>query len=363
MGQEGEDRGGYISNMARAMWSGSISFGLVNVGVKMYSAVREHAVHFHQVEKGTGARIRYEKISEKSRKEVAAKDIELGFELAKGRLVTIDPDQLDDLRPRTTRTIDIADFVDLSEIDPVFYDRTYWLAPDGPAADRPYALLVGAMEDRGQAGVGTLVMRNKQYLAAIRPREGALALSTMHFADEMVAQPEVPSLTGPGAKPGSKELKLAGQIIDSLANRWRPDRYKDTYTAEVQELITRQAKGRTLVTEEAPSDKAPILDLMAALEASLDAAGKRGGSPARSGSPDAPPGAGEAEASGKPGKKTRASGPGSTKKRGRTTATRSGRTSGSTRISETRTSGTRSSRTSSATRSSKAAQTQHTRSA
>jgi DNA end-binding protein Ku len=264
--------------MARAIWSGSISFGLVNVPIKLFGAVREHAVHFHQVEKSTGARIRYEKVSERSGHEVPTEDIQPGYELAKGKLVTVDPHQLAELRPRTTRTIDITDFVQLSEIDPVFYDRTYWLAPDGEPAGRPYRLLVQAMEDRRQVGIGTIVMRNKQYLAAIRPRDEALALSTMHFADEVVPKADVGLITAKNTAP-PKELRLAAQIIDALSTKWDPGRYQDTYTDQVKELVQAQAAGKHVV-EEAPVQEANVLDLMAALEASLDAAKKAGGSPA-----------------------------------------------------------------------------------
>src|SRR5665213_1993392 len=149
--------------MPRAIWSGSISFGLVNVPVKVYPAVRDHALHFHQVDKKTGSRIRYEKVAEKTGREVDSDQIELGYELEKGKLVVVDPSELQELRPQTTRTIDIEDFVELSEVDPAYYDKTYWLAPDGEAATRAYRLLVAAMEDKGRAGIGMVVMRNKQY--------------------------------------------------------------------------------------------------------------------------------------------------------------------------------------------------------
>ncbi len=254
--------------MARAIWSGSISFGLVNVPVKVFTALREHSVHFHQVEKGTGSRIRYEKVSEGSGQQVAANDIELGYEVAKGRLVTVDPAQLGELRPRTTRAIDISDFVDLADIDPVYYDRTYWLAPDGEAAQRPYTLLLHAMQDRHQVGIGTVVMRNKQYLAAIRPRDGALAMSTMHFADEILGQPDFGGGSSKVSSPASKELHLATQIIDALSSPWDPGRYRDTYTEEVKDLIERQAHGEHIVAEE-PRAQGEVVDLMAALEASL----------------------------------------------------------------------------------------------
>ena len=174
--------------MARAIWSGSISFGLVSVPVKVLPAVREHTVHFHQVERKSGSRIRNEKVAEKSGKEVNSSEIELGYEKGNGDMVVLESSELDELRPASTRTIDITDFVELAEVDPVFYARTYWLAPDGEPAVRPYRLLVAAMDRRERVGIGMVVMRNKQYLAAIRPRDGALALSTMHFADEVVAR-------------------------------------------------------------------------------------------------------------------------------------------------------------------------------
>ena len=264
--------------MPRAIWSGSISFGLVNVPVKVYTAVREHSVHFHQIEKGTGSRIRYEKVSERSGREVATKDIELGYELAKGRLVTVDPDALTELQPRTTKSIEISDFVDLSEIDPVFYNRTYLLGPDGESAERPYFLLLHAMLDRQRAGIGKVVMRNKQYLAAIRPRDGALAMSTMYFADEVVAQGDVDGFPRRAATPAPKERTLAVQIIDALRTNWDPGRYKDTYTDHVKELIARQAEGKQIVVEDSPAEEGQVVDLVAALQASLKAAGKAGGS-------------------------------------------------------------------------------------
>jgi DNA end-binding protein Ku len=262
--------------MARATWSGSISFGLVNVPVEAYSATHDHTVHFHQLEKGTGARVRYRKVSDKSGDEIEADDIELGYELSKGRYVTLDRDELDELRPDSTRTIDIGDFVALSEIDPVYYDHTYWLVPEETGANA-YRLLLAAMEDRQLVGIGTVVMRNKQYLAAIRPLDGALAMSTMRFADEVVARSEVDGLTASRTKPSAKELKLATQVVDSLTTDWKPSRYHDTYTDELHDLLDQKAKGKDVVSE--PSDEsedsgAKVLDLMAALQASVDAARK-----------------------------------------------------------------------------------------
>jgi DNA end-binding protein Ku len=262
--------------MPRAIWSGSLSFGLVSVPVKAYSAVHDHNVHFHQLQKKTGARIRNAKVSAKTGKPVDNDDIERGFELSKGKYVVVDTGELDALQPQTTRTIDITDFVDLAAVDPIYYDHTYWLAPDGDAAERAYRLLLAAMEGAQRVAIGTVVMRNKQYLAAIRPLDGALAMSTMRFADEIVPRKKIAGIPAARSKPAGKELKLATQIIDSLASDWDPKRYHDTYTEELRDLIERKAKGEELVvdeTEEEPSGK--VVDLMAALEASLKSGRRR----------------------------------------------------------------------------------------
>ena len=264
--------------MARAIWSGSISFGLVSVPVKAYAAVRDHNVHFNQLEKGTGARIRYQKVSDKTGKEVSGDDIESGYEVSSGKYVVVDTEEIQDLRPRTTKTIDVSDFVDLAEIDPIYYERTYWLAPAGEAAERPYRLLLAAMEAEGKAGIGSVVMRTKQYLAAIRPLDGALAMSTMRFADEVVPQSDIDALPRKGTKPEAKELKLASQIIGSLTTDWDPKRYHDTYTEELKDLIEAKAKGKKITVEESAPTEGKVVDLMEALEASLAAARKGGGS-------------------------------------------------------------------------------------
>jgi DNA end-binding protein Ku len=257
--------------MARALWSGSISFGLVNVPVKAFTAVRDHEVHFHQLEKGTGARIHHQNVSEKTGKPVDTDDIELGYEIRSGRYVTFEREELEDLRPKSTRAIEVADFVALDEIDPIYYERTYWLGPDGDAAEQAYRLLLAAMEERGRVGIGTVVMRNKQYLAAVRPLDGVLAMSTMRFADEVVAQADVEELPSKRSKPDAKAVKLAIQIVDSLATEWDPERYHDTFTEQLRDIIDRKDKGEEAVVEEAPAQTAQVIDLMAALEASVAA--------------------------------------------------------------------------------------------
>jgi DNA end-binding protein Ku len=265
--------------MARPVWTGSISFGLVNVPVKAFTAVRDHDVHFNQLEKKTGARIRNKKVSEKTGREVDADDIEMGFEIRKGRYVTFDKGELDELKPESTRAIDVTDFVDLEAVDPIYYERTYWLGPADDAGKKAYGLLLAAMEDREKVAIGTVVMRNKQYLAAVRPLDGALAMSTMRFADEVVPRADVDGVPSRVSKPDAKALKLATQIVDSLTGDWKPEQYHDTYAEELRARIERKDKGKDVVEEAPAADEgAQILDLMEALEQSVSAAKSRRGS-------------------------------------------------------------------------------------
>lgn len=262
---------GYRGAMARPIWSGTVSFGLVNVPVKAYSAVHDHALHFHQLEKDTGARIRYEKVSATSGDPVPKEEIEQGFEVSKGHYVVVDAEELADLRPHTTKTIDITDFVELEAIDPIYYDHTYWLGAD-ESGMKAYQLLQAAMEDAQRVGIGSVVMHNKQYLAAVRPLEGALAMSTMHFADEIVAVSDVDGVPSRRSKPPAKELRLAMQIIEALTAEWDPARYHDTYTEQLRELIEAKAKGKDVTVEaEAAEPSAKVIDLMEALQASVEA--------------------------------------------------------------------------------------------
>ena len=259
--------------MSRPTWTGSISFGLVNVPVKAFTAVRDHDVHFHQLDKKSGSRIRYRKVSEKTGREVDSDDIVLGFELRNGRYVTFDDEEMDALRPASTREIEVTDFVALEEIDPIYYERTYWLAPDGDAAKKSYQLLLAAMEQEERVAVGTVVMREKQYLVAVRPLDGVLAMSTMRFADEVVPRSEIDALPRRSA-PDPKALRMATQLIDGLSGEWNPKRYHDTFTEELRIRIARKDSGKQVV-ESTEKPKAQVLDLMAALEASVDAAKKR----------------------------------------------------------------------------------------
>jgi DNA end-binding protein Ku len=264
--------------MARPVWSGTISFGLVNVPVKAFTAVRDHDVHFHQLDKKSGSRIRYKKVNEKSGREVDADQIEMGFEVSDGRYVTFDKKELEELRPTSTRSIEVSDFVALEDVDPIYYERTYWLAPDGDAAGRAYQLLLAAMEDRERVAIGTVAMRNKQYLTAIRPLDGVLAMSTMRFADEVVPRKDIDELPSRRSKPAPAELRMAVQLLDSLASEWDPKRYKDTYVEELRDRIEAKEAGKDIVAE-GPAEQpgADVIDLSEALQRSLDEArsGKR----------------------------------------------------------------------------------------
>jgi DNA end-binding protein Ku len=258
----------------RAIWSGSISFGLVNVPVKLYSAVKQKDIHFNQLDEKTGAHIKYKRVSEKTGKEVDYESIVKGYELGKGRYVTVTADDLASVAPRATRTVDIEDFVAIDEIDPIYFENTYYLAPDGEGAARAYALLLKGMEKTSRIAIGRFVMRTKEYLCAIRPFDGVLALNTMLFPDEVVEKADVPGLPDRRAAVGDKELKIATSLIDSLSTPFKPSAYHDTYREQVLEMIEQKAKGKEIVLPEEPEEKAEVVDLLAALEASIEAAKK-----------------------------------------------------------------------------------------
>jgi DNA end-binding protein Ku len=263
--------------MPRPSWTGSISFGSVNVPVKAFTAVRDHDVHFHQLDKKSGSRIRYHKVAEDTGKEVDSDDIVLGYELRKGKYVTFDDAEMEALRPASTRAIEVTDFVDLDEIDPIYYERTYWIAPDGDPAKKAYQLLLTALEKQERVAIGTVVMREKQYLVAVRPLDGVLAMSTMRFADEVVPRSDIDALPR-RSSPDPKALKMAMQLVDGLSSKWDPSQYRDTYTDELRSRIKRKDTGKEVVqSDDKPEGR--VLDLMAALEASVDAAKKRRSSP------------------------------------------------------------------------------------
>jgi DNA end-binding protein Ku len=267
--------------MPRSMWSGAISFGLVNVPVKLYSAVSRKTVRFHQLNEQTGNRIQQKRVDPESGDEVPYEQIVKGFELTKERYVIITPDELETLDPEKSRTIDIEDFVDLEEIDPIYYDHPYYLVPDKGAA-KAYGLLLGAMERAGKVAIAKVVLRSKEQLVAIRPAEDILMMETMIFHDEVVPHEELDDL--PDAKElktSDRELKMAEQLIDSLSTEFAPDRYRDEYREKVLALIERKAQGEEIAVQPEAPQPAKVPDLMSALEASLAAV--------KSGDSDAPP--------------------------------------------------------------------------
>jgi len=254
------------------MWSGSISFGLVNIPVKLYSAVSRKSVRFNQIDRNTGARIKYKKVSADSGEEVRNDDIVKGYELPSGDYVIVSDDELAALDPQASRTIDIEEFVDLADIDPVFYDAAYLLAPDKATA-KPYALLARAMEESGKVGIARVVMRSKQYLCAVRPKDGRLVMSTMVYADEVNDPGQIPELSQlDDVEVSDKELVMANQLIDSLSERFEPTKYTDTYRNKVLEVIERKAAGEEDVFVAPEPQEEKVVDLMAALEASVAAA-------------------------------------------------------------------------------------------
>jgi DNA end-binding protein Ku len=259
--------------MARSIWTGSISFGLVNIPVKIFSAIREHDIHFHQLAPD-GSRVHYKRVSEKTGREVEYADIRKGYETSKGKYVVFEPDELGKMAPASTKTIDIEDFVPLEDIDPIFFERTYHVVPANDAAAKAYALLAAVMEERQRIGIGHFVMRERQHLAAVRPFGKGLALTTMYFADEVAPQSEIPGVPSRRPSLSPREKKLAVQIVDSLDGDWDPTRYHDTYEEELHRVIKVKKKGGVVETEKEP-ESAKVLDLMEALRASLDGSPRR----------------------------------------------------------------------------------------
>jgi DNA end-binding protein Ku len=265
-------------DMPRSIWTGAISFGLVTVPVKLYSAVQRKSVRFHQLNAKTGVRIQQKRVDASTGDEVAYEDLVKGYELSPDRYVVVEPAELDALAPEKTKTIDIEDFVDLADIDPVFYDSPYYLVP-GPGGAKPYRLLLEAMEDSGKVAIARFVLRSKESLVALRPIGDVLALETMLFPDEVVDPERLDDLPGADdVRTTARELDIAKQLIEAQTTDWDPSRYHDTYREQVIELIERKAAGEEISVQPEPEEAAqPVPDLMAALKASLDAVRERTG--------------------------------------------------------------------------------------
>lgn len=259
--------------MARPVWNGTISFALLSVPVKLFTATRPKDISFNQLEKSTGGRIKQKRVSATTGEEVAATDIVKGYELRKDEYVIIDAEELEALAPRDAandRVIQILDFVDATQIDPVHYEKAYYVAPDKGGA-RPYALLVQAMTAANKVAIAKVVLRQKEYLTALRAKGSVLCLETMYFADEVVDPNEIDELAAAGPELNDRELDMAKMLVEASSTDFEPAKYTDEYRAKVMALIESKAAGHTY---EAPalSEAPKVLDLMAALEASLAAA-------------------------------------------------------------------------------------------
>lgn len=256
--------------MARATWSGAISFGLVSVPVQLFTAVRSHAVRFRQLHEGTNAPVVQKRVDAETGDEVPYDEIVKGYEVGDDRYVVVDPDELKALDPDASRLIDIHDFVEQAEIDPVYYDRPYYLTPNGEAATKSYRLLTEAMERSGKVAVASFVMRNKAYLAAIRARDGLLVLSTMHYADEVVDPAELDVDEAlEQVEVRDREIGMAEQLIDSLSTSFDPDAYEDEYQGRVREFLEAKADGQHVEMPEPERETGTVVDLVSALEQSL----------------------------------------------------------------------------------------------
>jgi DNA end-binding protein Ku len=258
--------------VARAIWSGAISFGLVNIPVKLLTAVDRKNVRFRELRRSDTSRIRYRKTAASDGEEVGNDELVKGYEIAPDRYVVLEPDELKALAPDSSRSIEIEDFVELAEIEPINFDSSYYLVP-GDTAAKPYKLLHTAMTESGRAAVARFVMRTKEHLAVIRPIGDALAVTTLVYHDEIVPVEQLDGLPGDDVEPSERELKMASSLIDSMTVDWDPSSYSDAHREQVLELIERKAAGEDVAT--VPDDEresGEVVDLVAALEASLAAA-------------------------------------------------------------------------------------------
>jgi DNA end-binding protein Ku len=266
----------------RTIWSGSLSFGLVNVPIGLYPATADKSIHFNQFEEGTSDRIRYKKVNERTGQEVPGDRIVRGLDVGGGEYVMVTDDELDASEPERSHEVEVIGFIDLDEIDPIYFRASYYLAPTTGGADKAYALLRAAMQRANKIAIASLIMRNKEYLVAIRPNGDGLVLETLYFADEIrELGKDLPSLPADDAV-NDRELDVANLLIDAMTMSWEPTQYHDTHQEALRELIERKREGETIVTGD-HTPRAPVVDLMAALEASMRSAGDgKASKPARS---------------------------------------------------------------------------------
>ncbi|HMM22996.1 MAG TPA: Ku protein [Selenomonadales bacterium] len=266
--------------MQRPIWSGAISFGLVNIPIRLYNSVRKKTVSFHQLRKKDGCRIRLKRVCASDGTEVAGEDIVKGYEVSPERYVVISPAELQALYPKATRLVEIEQFAERDQLDPIFFEHSYFAVPDQGAA-KSYSLLLSALRESGKIAIAKFILRNKEYLAALRPAGKLLGLSTLYFADEVVPQTELEGLPDTAAEPAERELTMAEQLIESLSADFEPAQYRNEYYDRVMSLIERKAAGEKILAQPETQPGARVIDLTAALEASLAAVRKK--APAKEG--------------------------------------------------------------------------------
>jgi DNA end-binding protein Ku len=271
--------------MARATWSGFLSFGLVSVPVGLFTATADQTIHFNQLHEGTSNRVRYKKTDEETGDELTTEEIVNGFPVGGGEYIVVTPEEMKAAAPGKSDLIEIQDFVDLSDIDPIFYRQTYYLAPKGKGADRAYTLLLQAMRETGKVGIATLVLRDKEHLVAVRPGEQVLILETMFFEDEILNPQEELDTLPEADHADTRELKVAKQLVVSLSDKWTPTRYKNTYRQRVEELVEKKRAGHAVVfSDDVEGPTSNVIDLMSALKASIAKSGSGRRTPSRTSS-------------------------------------------------------------------------------
>jgi DNA end-binding protein Ku len=256
--------------VARSIWSGSISFGLVNVPVKLFNAVQRKNVQFHQLHEADGARIQQKRVCSADGEEVAFEDLVKGFEFAPGQYVVIEPEELDALAATKTRLIEIEQFVDLAEIDPLMFDQPYYVMPS-TGAGKAYRLMVDAMRDAGKAGIGRFVLRQKEHLVALRVQDDRLVMATLVYADEIVPSASLDDTPSADLEVSERELAMARQLVEMLSGPFEPSQFRDEYREAVLALIEKKVAGEEIAFAPQVKESAAVPDLMAALQASVEA--------------------------------------------------------------------------------------------
>ncbi|MFB7999538.1 Ku protein [Streptomyces sp. NPDC056002] len=259
--------------MARAVWGGALTFGLVSLPVQLFTATDNHAIHFHQLERGTSDRVRNQRVNERTGQEVPLDAIVKGYDVG-DEYVLVEPGELEDIAPGRSKVLEVVGFVALDDVEPIFFDKTYYLGPKGKDYAKTYGLLAQAMERQEKVAIATFVMRNREYLVAVKAEAGMLTLHTLHWADEIRDPATIDTLPGQ-VEVAEREVRMAEQLIEALSMEWKPEEFHDTYQEEVAKLVEAKRTGKTAVKAEPPAESTNVVDLMDALRASLDRARER----------------------------------------------------------------------------------------